>query len=249
MSTWRGAWRLAWPLILSNLSVPLLGITDTAVVGHLPAPHYLGAVAIGALVFNVLYFAFGFLRMGTTGLTAQAYGRGDGEELRAGLGRALLLALLIAALMLIAGRGVVAAAAVIFEPSPKVAPELDTYLRVRLLGAPAGLANMVLLGWLLGMQNARGPMALLLAANGVNVALDLLFVLGFGWGVAGVAAATVAAEYGGAGLGLWLAARPPAACARGLELAERSSGARPSSVCSRSTATSCCAASAWRRLS
>ena len=207
MSTYSEAWRLAWPLIVSNLSIPLLGITDTAVVGHLPAPQYLGAVAIGAVVFNVLYFAFGFLRMGTTGLTAQAYGRGDGEELRAGLGRALLLALLIAALMLIAGAGVVRAAAVIFDPSPKVGPELATYLRVRLLGAPAGLANMVLLGWLLGMQNARGPMALLLVANGVNVALDLLFVLGFGWGVAGVAAATVAAEYGGAGLGLWLALR------------------------------------------
>ncbi len=207
MSAALEAWRLAWPLILSNLSIPLLGVTDTVVVGHLPAPHYLGAVAIGAVVFNVLYFVFGFLRMGTTGLTAQAFGRGDGEQLRAGLGRALLLAILIAALMLLAGRGVVAAAAAIFEPSPKVGPELATYLRIRLLGAPAGLANMVLLGWLLGMQNARGPMALLLTANGVNAALDLLFVLGFGWGVAGVAAATVTAEYGGAGLGLWLVTR------------------------------------------
>ena len=77
MSAYREAWRLAWPLILSNLSIPLLGIADTAVVGHLPEPHYLGAVAIGAVVFSVVYFAFGFLRMGTTGLTAQAYGRGD----------------------------------------------------------------------------------------------------------------------------------------------------------------------------
>ena len=192
MSAYREAWRLAWPLILSNLSVPLLGIIDTAVVGHLPAPHYLGAVAIGALAFNVLYFVFGFLRMGTTGLTAQAYGRGDGEELRAGLGRALLLAVLIAALMLSAGAGMVAAAGAIFEPGPRVAAELETYLRIRLLGAPAGLANMALLGWLLGMQNARGPMALLIATNGVNIVLDLWFVLGLGWGVAGVAAATVA---------------------------------------------------------
>ena len=83
VTPYREAWRLAWPLILSNLSVPLLGIVDTAVVGHLPAPHYLGAVAVGALTFSVLYFIFGFLRMGTTGLTAQAFGGGDGEEIRA----------------------------------------------------------------------------------------------------------------------------------------------------------------------
>ena len=207
MRAFREAWRLAWPLILSNLSVPLLGIADTAVVGHLPAPHYLGAVAIGALSFNVLYFVFGFLRMGTTGLTAQAYGRDDGEELRAGLGRALLLAGLIGLLLLVAGPGIRSLAGVIFAPDPLVGAELDSYLRVRLLGVPAGLANLVLLGWLLGMQNARGPMILLIATNGVNIGLDLLFVLGFGWGVAGVAAATVVAEYGGAALGLWLVVR------------------------------------------
>jgi len=177
------------------------------VVGHLPAPHYLGAVAIGALIFNVLYFLFGFLRMGTTGLTAQAHGRDDGEELRAGLGRALLLAGLVALLLLVLGPGIRSLAGLIFAPGPAVAAELETYLRVRLLGVPAGLANLVLLGWLLGMQNARGPMTLLIATNGVNIGLDLLFVLGFGWGVAGVAAATVIAEYGGVALGLWLACR------------------------------------------
>ena len=207
MSAYREAWRLAWPLILSNLSVPLLGIVDTAVVGHLPEPHFLGAVAIGAVAFSVVYFAFGFLRMATTGLTAQAFGRGDGEELRAGLGRAVLLALAIAALLLAVSPGIVWAVLALFEPSARVAAELETYLRVRLLGAPAGLVNLALLGWLLGMQDARGPMALLLATNGVNVVLDLWFVLGLGWGVAGVAAATVCAEYCGLLLGLWLAWR------------------------------------------
>jgi multidrug resistance protein, MATE family len=207
MSAYREAWRLAWPLILSNLSVPLLGIAGTSVIGHLPAPHYLGAVAIGAVLFDVLYFVFGFLRMGTTGLTAQAWGRNDGEELRAGLARALLLALPIALLLLFAAPGIRLLAAMIFAPDPLVAAELETYLRIRLLGVPAGLANLVLLGWLLGMQNARGPMTLLIATNGVNIGLDLLLVLGFGWGVAGVAIATVAAEYGGAALGLWLAGR------------------------------------------
>jgi MATE family multidrug resistance protein len=142
--------------------------------------------------------------MGTTGLTAQAFGRDDGPELRAGLGRALLLALAIAAVLLALSPGIVWSALALFEPGPRVAAELETYLRVRLLGAPAGLANLALLGWLLGMQDARGPMALLIATNGANIALDLWFVLGLGWGVAGVAAATVCAEYGGILLGLWL---------------------------------------------
>jgi MATE family multidrug resistance protein len=207
MSAYREAWRLAWPLILSNLSVPLLGITDVAVVGHLPEPHYLGAVAIGAMVFSVVYFAFGSLRMGTTGLTAQAYGRGDRGELRAGLGRPILLALLAGVVLLASTEGIVRLSALAFRPSPAVAVELETYLRVRLLAAPAALMNLVLLGWLLGLQNARGPMALLIVTSGVNIVLDLLFVLGFGWAVRGVAAATVCAEYGGLALGLWLARR------------------------------------------
>jgi multidrug resistance protein, MATE family len=207
MNAYREAWRLAWPLILSNLSVPLLGITDTAVVGHLPDPHYLGAVAIGALVFSVVYFAFGFLRMGTTGLTGQAYGRGDRAELRAGLVRPLTLALAIGLVCLLSAGLLVRVSGWLFEPSPAVAASLETYLRIRLFGAPAGLANMVLLGWLLGLQNARGPMALLIATNALNIALDLIFVLGLGLAVPGVAAATVCAEYGGLGLGIWLASR------------------------------------------
>jgi MATE family multidrug resistance protein len=207
VGVYREAWRLAWPLILSNLMVPLLGIVDTAVVGHLPQPHYLGAVAIGALVFNVLYFAFGFLRMGTTGLTAQAFGRADGDDLRAGLVRPLLLAALIAALLLAGGSLVIRASWWVFEPTARIGEELENYLHIRLLGAPAGLANMVLLGWLLGLQNARGPMALLIITNALNIALDLLFVLGFGWAVRGVAAATVCAEYGGTALGFWLTRR------------------------------------------
>jgi MATE family multidrug resistance protein len=207
VSAYREAWRLAWPLILSNLSVPLLGIVDTAVVGHLPQPHYLGAVAIGALVLNVLYFVFGFLRMGTTGLTAQAFGRADADELRAGLLRPLLLAVLIATVLLACSPLVVRASMALFEPSARIGEELERYLRIRLLGAPAGLANMVLLGWLLGLQNARGPMALLIVTNTLNMALALLFVLGLGWAVRGVATATVCAEYGGTALGLWLARR------------------------------------------
>ena len=162
---YREAWRLAWPLILSNLTVPLLGIVDTAVVGHLPQPHYLGAVALGALTFNMLYFVFGFLRMGTTGLTAQAFGRADAAELRAGLARALMLGALIALLLIAAGPLIIRAALLLFQPTARVGAEFASYVGIRLLGAPAGLANMVLLGWLLGLQNARGPMALLIVTN------------------------------------------------------------------------------------
>ena len=203
----REAWRLAWPLILSNLSLPLRGIVETAVVGHLPEPHHLGAVAVGTLLFNVLFFAFGFLRMGTTGLTAQAFGAADGGEVRAVLARALLLALAAALLLLLAADVTLAAARAAFAPSPAVMAGLDSYVRIRLLGAPAALAQMVLLGWLLGLQNARGPLLLLVVTNGLNAALDLWFVLGLGWGVPGVARAAVCAEYAGLALGLWLARR------------------------------------------
>jgi MATE family multidrug resistance protein len=207
MSAYREAWRLAWPLILSNLSVPLLGMVDTAVVGHLPSPHFMGAVAIGAVVLSVVYFLFGFLRMGTTGLTAQAFGRSDRAESAAWLGRGILVAAVIAAVLLLLAGTLIDLSLRLFEPGPRVAGELATYLSIRLLGAPAALITMVVLGWLLGLQNARGPMALLIATNGVNMALDLLFVLGFGWAVAGVAWATVCAEYGGLALGLWLVRR------------------------------------------
>ena len=205
MSAYREAWRLAWPLILSNLSIPLLGMVDTAVVGHLPSPHYLGAVALGAVVLNVVYFVFGFLRMGTTGLTAQAFGGSDLTECRAWLGRGVLLAGVIAIALVLLASPLIHAAIWLFEPGPRVEGGLEAYFAIRLLGAPAALVTLVLLGWLLGMQNARGPMALLIVTNGLNMALDLLFVLGFGWAVAGVAWATVCAEYGGLALGLWLA--------------------------------------------
>ncbi len=207
MTPYREAWRLAWPLILANLTVPLLGIVDLAVVGHLPEPHHLGAVAIGAMAFSVLYFAFGFLRMGTTGLTAQAFGRRDGDEIRACLARPLVAGVILGLVFLLLATPIHRVSLLLFEPSADVAREFETYLRVRLLGAPAALASMVVLGWLLGLQNARGPMALLIVTNAINIVLDLIFVLGLGLGVWGVAVATVCAEYGGLALALWLARR------------------------------------------
>jgi len=124
MSAYREAWRLAWPLILSNLSIPLLGVVDTAVVGHLPSPHYLGAVAIGAVVLNVVYFLFGFLRMGTTGLTAQAFGRADHAECFGWLARGVLLAVAIAAVLGLLAGPLIAAAMHLFEPGARVEGDL-----------------------------------------------------------------------------------------------------------------------------
>ncbi|MEM7023025.1 MAG: MATE family efflux transporter [Pseudomonadota bacterium] len=197
--------RLAWPLIVSNLSIPMLSMVDTAVVGHLPSPHYLGSVALGAVSLNVLYFVFGFLRMGTTGLTAQAFGRSDPIECHAWLARGIVMGLWIGVVLTLLASPIINITIHLSAPGPRVAEGLATYVTIRLLGAPAALVTLVLLGWLLGMQDARGPMALLLVTNGLNMALDLLFVLGFGWAVAGVAWATVCAEYGGLALGLWLA--------------------------------------------
>ena len=203
----RRVWRLAWPMVVSNLSVPLLGAVDTAVIGHLPEPHFLGAVAVGALIFNTLYFGCNFLRMGTTGLTAQAYGARDFDAARATLARALLIALVLAAALLALQGPIGWLAFYLVEPSEAVAGEGMRYFFIRIWGAPAALANIALVGWFIGMQNTRAALALLLTVNGINIVLDLVLVLGFGLAVAGAAWATVAADYSGLILGAAVTAR------------------------------------------
>lgn len=205
---WHGrVWRLAFPIIISNISVPLLGAVDTAVVGHLPEVHHLGAVAVGAMIFTFIYWGFGFLRMGTAGFTAQAHGAGDADEIRAGAGRAMVIAMAAAGAVLLLQMPIAYAAFSWVEASAEVERLGRLYFNIRIWGAPAALANYVLLGWFLGMQNARAAMWLMIWMNGLNIALDLLFVLGFGWGVAGVAAATAISEYAAVALGLVMAAR------------------------------------------
>ena len=203
----RRVWRLAWPMVVSNLSVPLLGAVDTAVIGHLPEPHFLGAVAVGALIFNTLYFGCNFLRMGTTGLTAQAFGARDFDSARATLARALLIALVLAAALLALQGPIGWLAFHLVEPSETVASEGMRYFFIRIWGAPAALANIALVGWFIGMQNTRAALALLLTVNGINIVLDLVLVLGFDLAVAGVAWATVAADYSGLILGAAVTAR------------------------------------------
>jgi MATE family multidrug resistance protein len=205
--TQRKVWALAAPMILSNLSVPLVALVDSAVVGHLPHAHQLAAVAVGGSLYTLLIWAVGFLRMGTTGFSAQAAGRGDGSALRQVLLQGLLLGGGLALLLIGLALPLSNAALSLMQPSANLDALARDYLHIRLFGLPAALATYALIGWLLGTQNARGPLAILLTTNLLNVALDLLFVLGLHWGVAGAAWASVIAEWSGALLGLYLARR------------------------------------------
>ena len=199
--------RLAGPIVLANLSVPLLGITDTAVMGHQPDPNGLAAVALGAMLFSILYFGFNFLRMSTTGLSAQASGAEDWVEFRALLPRAGALGILIGLLLFAFQTPIADLAFWAVEGEAAVEDLTRSYFEARIWGAPAALLNFALLGWFFGLGNMRDPVLLQIAINLVNVVLSVTFVFGFGWGVEGVAAATAVADWFGVGLGLFMAVR------------------------------------------
>jgi multidrug resistance protein, MATE family len=196
--------RIALPIVVSNATVPILGAIDTAVVGQLGQAAPIGAVGLGSVILLSIYWVFGFLRMGTTGLVAQARGAGDVAETGALLMRGLMIAA-AAGLVFVGGQALVFAAAFTIAPaSDEVEALTRLYLSIRIWGAPATIGVYALTGWLIAMEKSRGVLALQVGMNGVNGALDLLFVLGFGWGVAGVAVATLIAEWSGVLLGLWL---------------------------------------------
>lgn len=198
---------IALPMIASNLTIPLLSLVDTAVVGHLEHAWYLGGVALGSSLISLLFLLLGFLRMSTTGLTAQAFGAKNSQGLRDNLLQAALTALVLAAILLLLHPLVMPLVQQLSSASSEVLTQAAVYFQVRIWSAPAALLNMVLLGWFLGLQNARYPMLLLVLNQSLNIVLDLLFVLGFGWKVAGVAAASVMADYSTLLLGLYLARR------------------------------------------
>ena len=190
-------WRIAAPMILSNVSVPLLGMVDTGVTGHLDRPVYLGAVAIGAMIFSFLYTGVNFLRMGTTGITAQNFGADDNDGLRVSLGQALIVALLLA-IALIVLRGPLGALAMhLLGADAETKIHALQYFHIRVWSAPGTLANFALIGWFIGLQNARVPLLIFLTINITNIVLDLVFVLVLGMKVDGVALASVFAEYAG----------------------------------------------------
>lgn len=188
-------WRIAAPMILSNISAPLLGMVDTGVMGHLESPVYLGAVAIGATIFTFLYIGMNFLRMGTTGIAAQSYGAEDYDGLRVSLGQALIVSLAIALLLLLLQGPIARIALLVLGGDAVTQGHAGTYFSIRIWSAPGTLANYVLIGWFLGLQNARVPLLVFLTINITNIVLDLLFVVGLGMKIEGVALASVIAEY------------------------------------------------------
>lgn len=198
---------LALPIIVSNLSVPLVGAVDTAVVGHLPQPHQIGAVAIGSTIFSFLFWGLGFLRMSTTGFVAQAHGNADPGALRATVERALLLAMILGLLLVLCHAPLGRLALGLFDSAPGIRELASTYFSVRIWSAPATLANYAVLGTLIGLQRTRLALITQLALNGCNVCLDLVLVMGLGFGVGGVALASVVSEYLALLLGLYLLAR------------------------------------------
>lgn len=190
-------WRIAAPMILSNISVPLLGMVDTGVTGHLDSSAYLGAVAIGATIFTVLYIGMNFLRMGTTGIAAQSFGANDSEGLRAALGQALIVGLVIAVLLIVLQVPISTLALKLLGGDVETQRYAAEYFFIRIWSAPGTLANFAIIGWFIGLQNARVPLAIFLTINLTNIALDLLFVVVLGMKVDGVALASVIAEYSG----------------------------------------------------
>lgn len=202
--THRKVWALAAPMILSNISVPLVALVDSTVIGHLPHAHQLGAVAVGATLYTFMVGLLGFLRMGATGFAAQAAGRADGAALRQVLLQGLLLAAVLALLIGLVALPFSQLALHAMQPSEALQQSTEAFFHTRLLGLPAALASYALVGWFLGTQNARAPLAILLATNLLNIALNLWFVLGLDWGVLGSARASVIAEWCAALLGLAL---------------------------------------------
>jgi len=191
-------------MILSNISTPLVGAVDTAVVGHLPAAHHIGAVALGALIFTFLYWGFGFLRMATTGIVARAFGAGDARALANTLVRTLLLALVFGAAVIAFGGPLIALALWLLDGSAAVERLAGEYARIRVWSAPGALGVYAFTGVLIGLHNTRAALVLVLTLNLVNMALDFLFVPVLGFGVAGVAWATLIAEYTALATGAWI---------------------------------------------
>ena len=237
----KALWRLALPMIFSNITVPLLGLVDTAVVGHLDSPVYLGGVAVGATATSFLFMLLLFLRMSTTGLTAQAYGAKDPQRLARALVQPLILALAAGLLIVLFRMPLIDLALHIVGGSEAVLEQARRFLEIRWLSAPASLANLVLLGWLLGVQYARAPVILLVVGNVLNIVLDLWLVMGLHMNVQGAALATALSEYATFIIGLLMAKRVLALRGDDVCHVEGRRGAAICGACWRLTATSCCA--------
>ncbi|MFD0981170.1 MATE family efflux transporter [Tropicimonas aquimaris] len=195
---------VALPIVLSNATVPILGIVDTGVVGQLGEAAPIGAVGIGAIILTTIYWIFGFLRMGTTGLVGQAHGAGNSAEVAALLTRAILIAWTAGLVLILLQKPIFAGAFMISPASEEVETLARQYMSIRVWSSPAAIAVFGFTGWLIAQERTRSVLAIQLAMNGLNIGLDFLFVLGFDWGVQGVAYATFIAEWSGMALAIWL---------------------------------------------
>lgn len=196
---------LAIPAVVTNITVPLLGMADLAIVGHMGNAVYIGAVAVGSMMFNVIYWIFGFLRMGTSGLTAQALGANDHRQVRHLLRQSITAALIIATLMIVCQRAIFHATTLIMQPDDTVSATVDTYFSICVWGAPAVMGLYSLTGWFIGMQNTRIPMYVSIAQNITNLLVSITLVFGFGLRIEGVALGTMIAQWTGFGMALmWL---------------------------------------------
>ena len=188
---------IALPSIVSNITVPLLGLVDVAITGHLGSAAYIGAIAVGGMLFNIIYWMFAFLRMGTSGMTAQALGARNLTEVAAVMQRALSVAIVISMVMLCLQVPIREGALLIIRPSSEVVAFTCTYFNICIWGAPAALMLFVLTGWFVGMQNSKAPMLVAMIQNVANIVLSFTFVYGFDMKIEGVAWGTVLAQYVG----------------------------------------------------
>ena len=207
-TSWRHIWRLAWPIIISNITVPLVGAVDVAMMGRIDDPAFIGGVGLGMMLFNAIYFGMGFLRMGTTGLVAQSQGEDAAAQIARIMVRGLVLACAIGMIIILATPVITSIATVVFSASEFVESLMVDYATIRLFAAPAALGNMVVLGVLYGRQQMFGGMLLLLIVNAINLILDFVFVLGLGMTVGGVALASVIAQWSGFLFMMWYINRP-----------------------------------------
>ncbi len=189
--------RIAIPSIVTNITVPLLGLVDVGIVGHIGNAAYIGAIAVGTTIFNIIYWMFGFLRMGTGGLTSQAYGKRDFHEIVLLLARSLTIALGVAAIMLILQKLLFVAAVDFIAPSSETAQLVAIYFNICVWGIPAMLCLYSLTGWFIGMQNTKIPMFVSITQNIVNIVASMFLVFGMGMKIDGVATGTVIAQYAG----------------------------------------------------
>lgn len=211
----------AWPVILANASVPLLGLSDTAVIGNLGSLSDLGAIAFGAVIFSFVYWGFGFLRMGTTGFVAQAVGARDEAEVRAAFLRAMMMAVLIGFVLILLQTAIASVSLSLLQGSAAVEATTREYINARIWGAPAALVLFAISGCLIGLGMNKTLLMVQLVLNGLNIVLDILFAGFWGMGAQGIALGTAVAEWTTVVLGLWLLYRAlrqrrdtsiPAAC-------------------------------------